>query len=71
MKLIYRGAPYEFHPRRLEMVDAGVTTKYRGVSYSLGCPRLPQGENSPFRLTYRGVAYSMIAHLGCAEPVER
>ena len=42
MKLSCRGAPYEFNLPTLEMVDAGITTKYRGASCTVCHPRLPQ-----------------------------
>ncbi len=58
MHLSYRGAPYEFNPPPLEMVDAGITTKYRGVSCTVRHPHLPQGVSPSLRLTYRGVSYS-------------
>ena len=58
MKLIYRGASYEFNPSKLEMVNAGITARYRGVSYSVRYPRNYEGDSSPMTLKYRGVTYS-------------
>ncbi|MDJ0705800.1 MAG: DUF4278 domain-containing protein [Leptolyngbyaceae cyanobacterium MO_188.B28] len=58
MQLIYRGVPYKSNTLKLEMVDAGITARYRGASYSLHSPQLPQEGTSSLTLKYRGVAYS-------------
>lgn len=58
MKLIYRGASYELIPSRVAMVNAGITARYRGVSYSVRCPCfLPKRNTSSLELKYRGVSY--------------
>ena len=62
MKLIYRGVPYESNLPQLKMFNTGITAKYRGVSYSVRFPRLPQGNTSPLTLKYRGVAYAILLH---------
>ncbi len=57
MKLVYRGVPYEFNRPSFEMVDVGITARYRRVPYAVRCPQLSQGEAFPLTLKYRGVAY--------------
>ena len=63
MKLNYRGATYEFNPAKTEMIDTGITARYRGVPYSIRSPHLSQKISSPSALKYRGVFYARFKSL--------
>jgi hypothetical protein len=57
MQLSYRGAHYRYQPTPVDLVDSGVSARYRGQQYHLSYPRhipIPQTVAS---LKYRGVAY--------------
>lgn len=60
MKLAYRGTPYTYEPPTFEMMESGLTGKYRGqatrISYVY--PRHLAALQPSANLKYRGVPYS-------------
>lgn len=60
MKLAYRGTPYNYEPPTFEMMESGLTGKYRGQATRIGYvyPRHLAALQPSANLKYRGVPYS-------------
>jgi hypothetical protein len=57
MRLSYRGTHYHFQPTPVDLVETGVSAKYRGQQYNLSYPRHIPVPQTAATLKYRGVAY--------------
>ena len=56
MKLTYRGISYNSSNTAIEIVDTGITAKYRGQTYSIRTATVPDSTSKT--LKYRGVTYT-------------
>lgn len=68
MRLSYRGAPYEYEPTPVDLVNSGISGQYRGQTFTFTYPRHIPVPQSAVALKYRGIAYQTTA-IGSIESV--
>ncbi|NJO44128.1 MAG: DUF4278 domain-containing protein [Cyanobacteria bacterium CRU_2_1] len=68
MQLSYRGVHYHYQPTPVDLVDSGISGRYRGQKVNFTYPRHVPLPQPVVELTYRGVTYRTTAS-GGVEPV--